>query len=92
MTEESSHTYNKRNSHSIKNNGRCLRHLAKCNKESNIINLIKVYDMMMMMMMMLGRTLGICFSCFSKYGAGANQFVHWFLGGKGLGIQQGMSV
>ena len=24
--------------------------------------------------------------------AGANQPVHWFLGGKGLGIQQGMSV
>ena len=25
-------------------------------------------------------------------GAGANQPVHWFLGGKGLGIQQGTSV
>ena len=24
--------------------------------------------------------------------AGANQFVQWFLGGKGLGIQQGTSV
>ena len=24
--------------------------------------------------------------------AGANQRVHWFIGGKGLGIQQGMSV
>ena len=24
--------------------------------------------------------------------AGANQPVHWFLGGKGLGIQQGTSV
>ena len=24
--------------------------------------------------------------------AGANQHVHWFLGGKGLGIQQGTSV
>ena len=25
-------------------------------------------------------------------GTGANQLVHWFFGGKGLGIQQGMSV
>jgi hypothetical protein len=45
---------------------------------------VLVYDMMMMM---LGITLGISFSCFSKFGVGANQLVHWFLGGKGLGIQ-----
>ena len=28
----------------------------------------------------------------SKKGVGANQHVHWFLGGKGLGIQQGTRV
>jgi hypothetical protein len=59
VTKEPFHIYNKKElSHSIKNNGRCLRYLAKCNKESNIINLMKVlvYDMMIMM---LGITLGI---------------------------------
>ena len=29
---------------------------------------------------------------FGPKGVGANQPVHWFLGGKGLGIQQGTNV
>ena len=37
-------------------------------------------------------TCHIASPCRTQEGVGANQPVHWFLGGKGLGIQQGMSV
>jgi hypothetical protein len=33
-----------------------------------------------------------CRPCCSPYSVGANQLVHWFLGGKGLGIQLGTSI
>ena len=36
-------------------------------------------------------THGFCFSTPTSSRVGANRHVHWFIGGKGLGIQQGRS-